>query len=79
MPEFESTDEEEERAGTTDQQARDQDAERKQRGVENANKRAAYSDVSKGDKVLLMKLRQNKLSATYDPEPYRVVSREEIW
>ena len=75
MPEFESTDEEEERAGTTHQQARDQDAERKQRGAENANKRAADSDVSEGDKVLLMKQRQNKLSATYDPEPYSVVSK----
>ena len=52
MPEFQSTNEEKERAGTTDQQARDQDAERKQQGVENANKRAADSDVSEGDKVL---------------------------
>ena len=75
MPEFESTNEEEERVGTTDQQARDQDAERKQRGAKNANKRAADSDVSEGDKVLLMKQRQNKLSATYDPEPYSVVSK----
>ena len=34
MPEIKSTNEEEERAGTTEQQARDQDAERKQRGAE---------------------------------------------
>ena len=73
MPEFESSDEEEERSGTTDQQARDQDAERKQRGAESANTRAADSDTSEGDKVLLMKHKQNKLSATYDPEPYSVV------
>jgi len=75
MPEFESTDEEEERAGPTDQQARDQDAERKQRGAENANKRSPDSDVSERYKVLLMKQRLNKLSATYDPEPYSVVSK----
>ena len=37
MPEFESTDKEEERSGTTDQQAGDQDAKRKQRGAESAN------------------------------------------
>ena len=75
MPESESTDEEEERSGTTDQQARHEDAERKQRAAESANKRAADSDVSEGDKVLLMKQKQNKLSATYDPEPYSIVSK----
>ena len=75
MPEFESTEEEEEIPGTTDQQARDQDAERKQRGADSANKRSMESDVSEGDKVLLMKQKQNKLSATYDPEPYSVVSK----
>ena len=69
MPEFENAEEEEERPGTTDQQARDQDVERKQRGAESANKRAVDPDVSEGDKVLLMKQKQNKLSATYDPEP----------
>lgn len=75
MPEFESADEEEERAGTTDLQARDQDAVRKQRGAENANKRSSDSDVSERYKVLLMKQRLDKLSATYDPEPYSVVSK----
>ena len=75
IPEFESTDEEEERAGNTDQQARDQDADRKQRGAENDNKRAVDSDVSEGDKVLLMKHKQNKLSPTYDLEPCSVVSK----
>ena len=75
MPEFESTDEEEERSDTTDQQARDQEAERKQRAAESANKRAADSDVSEGDKVLLMKQKDNRLSARYDPEPYSVVSK----
>ena len=72
---FESTDEEEERSGTTDQQARDQDADRKQRAAESANKRAADSDVSEGYKMLLMKQKQKRLSATYDPEPYSVVSK----
>ena len=50
MPEFEE-DKEEERSGTTDQQARDQDEERKKRVAETANKRAAESDIAEGDKV----------------------------
>lgn len=74
MPEFESY-EEEERSATIDQQARDQDAEQKKRVAETANKRAAESDVAEGDKVLLLRRKQNKLSATYDPEPYSVVSK----
>ena len=41
--------------GTTDQQARDQDAEYKQRGGDGANKRAMESYVSEGDKGLLMR------------------------
>ena len=45
MPEFESTEEEGERPGTTDQQARVQDAEHKQRSADDANKRAMESDV----------------------------------
>lgn len=75
MPEFEG-DDEEERSGTTDQQARDQDSERKKRMAEAANKRAAESDVAEGDKVLLLKQKQNKLSAMYDPDPYDVVSKK---
>jgi len=73
MPEFEG-DEEEERSGTTDQQARDQDVEKKKRGAEAANRRAAESDVAEGDKVLLLRWKQNKLSTTYDP--YSVVSKK---
>ena len=65
MPEFESTEEEGERPGTADQQAWDKDAEYKQRSADGANKRAAESDVSEGDNV----------SATYDPEPYSIVSK----
>ena len=75
MPEFEG-DEEEERSGTTDQQARDQDAEKKKRGAEAANRRAAESDVAEGDKVLLLQRKQNQLSTTYDPDPYSVVSKK---
>ena len=37
------------------------------------------SDVSDGDKVLLMRRKENKLSATCDPEPYSEFLREEIW
>ena len=69
-------DEEEERSGTTDQQARDQDAEQKKRVAETANKRAAESDIAEGDKVLLLKRKQNKLSAVYDPDPYSVISKK---
>ena len=75
MPEFEG-DEEEERSGTTDQQARDQDAEQKKRVAETANKRAAESDIAEGDKALLLKRKQNKLSAVYDPDPYSVISKK---
>jgi len=75
MPEFE-VDEEEERSGTTDQQTRDQDAERKKRVAENANKRATESDIAEGDKVLLLKRRQDKLSSVYDPDPYSVISKK---
>ena len=74
MPEFEG-DEEEERSGTTDQQARDQDVEQKKRVAETANKRATESDIA-GDKVLLLKRRQDKLSAVYDPDPYSVISKK---
>lgn len=45
MPEFEITKEDEGRRGTTDQQARDPDVERK---------RTVDSDESEGDKVLLI-------------------------
>ena len=75
MPEFESTEEEGERPGTTDQQVRAQDAEHKQTSADVSNKRAMESDVSEGDKVLLMNQKENKLSATYDPEPYSIVSK----
>ena len=75
MPEFEG-DEEDEKPGTTDQQARDQDAEKKKRGAEAANRRAAESDIAEGDKVLLLKRKQKKLSTKYDPDPYNVVSKK---
>ena len=75
MPEFESTEEEGERPGTTDQKAWDKDAEYKQRSADGVNKRAVESDVSEGDKVLLRRQKENKLSATYDPEPHSVVSK----
>ena len=58
---------------------RDQDAERKQRSAKDANKGTMGSDVSDGDKVLLMRQKENKLSATYDPEPCSKFLREEIW
>jgi len=44
--------------------------------AETANKRAAESDIAEGDKVLLLKRKQNKLSAVYDPDPYSVISKK---
>ena len=38
--------------------------------------RAAESDIAEGDKVLLLRWKQNKLSATYDPDPCSVVSKK---
>ena len=46
LPLYREGNEEEERSGTTDQQARDQDAEKEKRGAETANRRAAESDVT---------------------------------
>ena len=70
MTEFKG-DEEEEKSGTTDQQARDQDAEKRWRGAE-----AAKSDVAERNKVLLLQRKQNKLSTKYDPDPYNVISKK---
>ena len=75
MPEF-AGDEEGERSGTTDQQARDQDAEQKKRVPETTNKRAAQSDIAEGDKMLLLKRRKDKPCAVYDPDPYSVISKK---
>ena len=36
------------------------------------------SDVSDGDKVLLMRQKESKLSATYDPEPYSEFLRGDL-
>ena len=74
MPEFEG-DEEEEKSGTTDQLARDQDAKKKKRGAEAANRRAAESDVAEGTMCCYCK-GNNKLSTKYDPDPYNVVSKK---
>ena len=51
------------------------DAEHQQTRADGANKRAMKSDFSEGDKLLLMRQKEKKLSATYDPEPYSVVSK----
>lgn len=75
--EFESTEEDGERPVATDWQARYQDAELKQGSADVANKRAMESNVL-GDKVLLMSQKENKFSATYDPEPFRVVSKRGV-
>ena len=48
MQKFEG-DKEEERSGTTDQQAGDQDADKKKQGAETANRGEAESDEAEGD------------------------------
>ena len=45
-------------------------------GAETANRRALETDVAEGDRLLLLQRKQNKGSATYDPDPYSVVSKK---
>ena len=56
---------------------RDRDAQAKLRQKEYADSRtsASHSNIEEGDQVLLRQARQNKLSPTYEPEPYRVIQR----
>ena len=56
---------------------RDRDAQAKLRQKEYADRRtsASHSNIDEGDQVLLRQARQNKLSPTYEPEPYRVIQR----
>ena len=44
--------------------------------AEAADRRAAEPDVAEGDKVVFLQRKQNKLSTTYDPNPYSVVSKK---
>ena len=74
LPGFEE-DQEEGTGSSTDQEARDVDAEHKQKSSDMANKRTVESDVKEGDEVLLQMKKQDKLSPLYDPNPYVVTYR----
>ena len=52
-------------------------ARRKLREKEYADKKrhATTSDITEGDMTLLRQNRENKLSPTFEPEPYRVVEK----
>ncbi len=73
LPVFEDYEEEDE---TQMSEARDTDAQRKQRYSDNANKRAQDSHIEEGDKVLLKRDKENKLSSFYDPDPFKVLARK---
>ena len=61
----------------TDQEARDRDTQKKQANKDYVEKRfhARERDVREGDWVLLEQKRQNKLSSSYEKEPYEVMTR----
>ena len=40
-----------------------------------SKRRATTSDITEGDLILLHQNRENKLSLTFEPEPYRVVEK----
>ena len=61
----------------SNQGARDRDAERKQANKDYVGKKfhAKERDVREGNLVLLEQKRQNKLSSSYEKEPYEVMTR----
>ena len=75
MPELMGLDDEE--ADITDQGARDRDTQKKQANKDYVDKKfhAREQDVRKGDWILLGLKRQNKLSSSYEKEPYEVMAR----
>ena len=60
----------------TDQGARDRDTQKKQANKDYVEKRfhARERDMQEGDWVLLEQKRQNKLSSSYEKEPYEVMT-----
>ena len=61
----------------SDQEARERDAQKKQANKDYADKKfhARERDVREGDVVLLEQKRENKLSSSYEREPYEVMAR----
>ena len=76
MPELSGLDDEE--ADISDQGARDRDTQKKQANKDYVDKKfhAKERDVREGDLVLLEQKRQNKLSSSYEKEPYEVMTRD---
>ena len=64
-------------ADTTDQGAIDRDTQKKKANKDYVDKKfhARERDVGEGDWVLLEQKRQNKLSSSYEKEPYEVMAR----
>ena len=75
MPELSGLDDEE--ADISDQGARDRDTQKKQANRDYVEKKfnVKERDVREGDLVLLEHKRQNKLSSSYEKEPYEVMTR----
>ena len=75
MPELSGLDDEE--ADISDQGARDRDTQKKQANKDYVEKKLNVKerDVREGDLVLLEHKRQNKLSSSYEKEPYEVMTR----
>ena len=63
--------------GVRDDEFKDKDAEMKKKAKLYADKRnAENSELAPGDAVLMRQRQENKLSTRFEPEPYKVVSRE---
>ena len=75
MPELSGLDDEE--ADISDQGTRDRDTQKKQANEDYVEKKfnVKERDVREGDLVLLEQKRQNKLSSSYEKEPYEVMTR----
>ena len=75
MPELMGLDDEE--ADITDQGARDRDTQKKQANEDYVDKKfhEREQDVREGDWVLLGQKGQNKVSSSYEKEPYEVMAR----
>ena len=76
MPELSGLDDEE--ADISDQGARNRDTQKKQANKDYVDKKfhAKERDVQEEDLVLLEQKRQNKLSLSYEKEPYEVMTRD---
>ncbi|XP_056016755.1 uncharacterized protein K02A2.6-like [Ostrea edulis] len=62
----------------TDSTVRDRDTEKKAKGkmYSDAKRRAITSDIKPGDLTLMKKNKENKLSATYHSDPFKVVEKK---